>query len=158
MRVYPGRVRRPSRRRELASGGQTVAQSCTKGRNASPCFASGVESRRSYPQHVARLAAYCHVVEKSEGGSAPYGVILFGNGYDGVTVPNSAENQQAFRNELVRARRLVQAVQKGGLMPDVPARSTVCHDCWLGRPRVHRPGITDTHLDGQTAPGTPHER
>lgn len=123
-----------------------------KGSQRIPVFRKRCGEPKVYPQHVARLAAYCHVVEESEGGSAPYGVILFGNGYDGVTVPNSAENQQAFRNELMRARRLLQAVQKEGLMPDVPTRSTVCHDCWLGRPRMHRKGITDTHLDGQQLP------
>jgi hypothetical protein len=105
-----------------------------------------------YPQHIARLAAYCHVVEVAEGGSAPYGVILFGDGYDGVTIPNTTENQQTFRQELVKARQLVEAVQKQGLMPDLPARTTVCHDCWLGWPRKHRRGITDTQLGGRELP------
>ena len=92
-----------------------------------PVFRKRKGEAKVFPQHIARMAAYCRVIEKAEGGSAPYGIILFGSGYDGVTVPNSDENRAAFRTALLRARRLVQAVQTGGLMPDIPSRSTVCH-------------------------------
>ena len=123
-----------------------------KGAHRIPVFRKRWGKAEVYPQNVARMAAYCHVIEKAEGSSAPYGIILFGNGYDGVTIPNSAGNQESFRQALTRARRLVEAVQTEGLMPDLPVRSTVCHACRLGLPRVYRKGITDTELDGRQLP------
>jgi hypothetical protein len=41
---------------------------------------------------------------------------------------------------------------KEGLIPDLPTRARICHDCQLGRPRVYKKGITDKHLDGQKYP------
>ena len=103
-------------------------------------------------QHVVRMAAYCHLLETCEGGQSPYGIVLFGDGYEGLTVPCSGENREAFAQSLDNARTLIEAVRSGGLMPDTPPGNTCCA-CPLGRPRVHRPGMTDTHLNGkQVAP------
>lgn len=111
---------------------------------------SGKESMG--PQHAARMAAYCHLVETAEGGSAPYGIILFGSGYDGVTILNTDENREAFENALLRVRRMMEAVPIEGAPPEVPPRMTGCTGCHLGRPRVYRKGITDTVLDGRRLP------
>jgi hypothetical protein len=85
-----------------------------KGSQRIPVFRKRSGKAEVYLQHIVRLTAYCHVVEKAEGNSAPYGVILFRDGYDGVTIPNSAENRELLCRELAEARRLLEAVQRRG--------------------------------------------
>ena len=101
-----------------------------------------------YPQHRARIAAYCQLLEESEGGHSPYGVVLFGSGHDGLTVPNTAENRKSFADALRDVWKLMEDVQKGGLMPDIPKPASVCHDCPLGRSHAQRPGESETQLEG----------
>jgi hypothetical protein len=123
-----------------------------KGSLRIPIFRKRAGKAVLYTQHFARMAAYCRLIETVEGGSAPYGVVLFGDGYVGVTIPSTEENRELFREALLDARRLVEATQTEGLTVDAPRRATLCHECHVGRPRAYRKGITDTMLDGERFP------
>lgn len=123
-----------------------------KGSLRIPVFRKRRGSPQVFPQHKARLAAYCHLVERSEGGHSPYGVILFGEGHDGITLPNTSGHRQLFHNAIRELRNLIHGVRKNGLMPDIPQNLNTCQNCPIGRPRVHRRGITETKLPTGTLP------
>lgn len=123
-----------------------------KGSLRIPVFRKRCGKEQLHPQHFARMAAYCHLIEIAEGGNAPYGIVLFGKGYDGLTVPNTEENRSTFQRALLNIRRLIEAVQTDGEKPDVPKQGRVCRECDRGRPRIYRKGITDTVLDGILLP------
>jgi hypothetical protein len=123
-----------------------------KGSLRIPVFRKRRGKAELYPQHFARIAAYCHLIETAEGGEAPYGIVLFGSEYEGVTVPDVHENRAEFHFALHSARRLIEAAHSAGLMPDLPKPATACHDCPWGRPHVHVPGVTETSLGGKQLP------
>jgi hypothetical protein len=83
-----------------------------KGSLRIPVFRKLWGAAELYPQHFVRMAAYCHVIEQSEGGHSPYGIILFGYGYTGCTVPNIAAHRHAFGEALEKARKLIDTVHK----------------------------------------------
>lgn len=118
-----------------------------KGSLRIPVFRKRLGKEQLYPQHFARMAAYCHLIETAEGGTAPYGIVLFGNGYEGLTIPNTQENRWAFQKALLSTRRLIEAAQTERHVPDVPRQGRVCHKCDRGWPRVYRKGVTDSVLD-----------
>lgn len=103
------------------------------------------------PQHVARMAAYCDLLERCEGGESPYGVILFGDTYEGLTIPTTAENRALYHRELDRVRTFLAATEAGAASP-APPHSAVCEGCPLGRPRVHLAGRPAPEEQGQRQP------
>jgi hypothetical protein len=50
-------------------------------------------------QHEVRIAAYCDLIEKSEGAESPFGVILFSGTSDCVIIPNTNARHQLFTIE-----------------------------------------------------------
>lgn len=120
-----------------------------KGSLRIPVFRKRRGEARIRPQHRARMAAYCHLVENAEGGESPYGVVLFGNGHDGITVPNTRESRELFENALRSVRQLIEDVKDSGTIPDAPSSASLCRACPLGRPRSHQRGKTETELDGR---------
>ena len=89
---------------------------------------------RPRPQHQARAMAYCRLLEACEGSDSPYGIILYGNTYEGVAVPNRDSFRKPFHDALVELRTVVRRAQREGTEPQPPAESC-CTDCPLGRPR-----------------------
>lgn len=59
-----------------------------------------------HDQHRVRVAAYCELIEKSEGGQFPFGVILFAGTSDCVLVPNSTSLQRQKRQAMESVNRL----------------------------------------------------
>jgi len=114
-----------------------------------PVFRKRHGKPRLAPQHFMRMVAYCQLIEVAEGGEAPFGIVLFGDGYDGATVPNLPAHQQVFEDLLVKARQVIRVVKEAQVSPDPPADRKPCEACPIGRPRTHRPGITDTVLEGR---------
>ena len=57
------------------------------------------------------MAAYCHLIETCEGAESPYGIVLYPDSYECVTVPNSPENQNKLHSGLLRARKIIRAAQ-----------------------------------------------
>ena len=123
-----------------------------KGSLRIPVFRKRRGKPEIYPQHKARMTAYCRLLEESEGGQSPYGVVLFGYGYDGVAIPNTGEHRQLLAEGLRDTRQLLMDVTTAGLMPDIPRPANVCHNCPLGRPHSYRPGESETVLNGVQLP------
>lgn len=107
-----------------------------------------------YPQHHVRMAAYCHLIESCEGAESPFGIVLFGETCEGLTVPNSLENRKAFLDALEAVRHVIQQVESGDHTPERPG-STVCSQCPAGRPRQFEEGRSETVLNGR--PIQPHQ-
>lgn len=111
-----------------------------------------------YPQHFVRMEAYGHLLEHCEGGETPYGVILFGDSFDGMTVPLDAAGRQRFHEALSQAHSILrQSKQQPQKLPPAPARSW-CLGCPHGVPRIYRSGASDVRrnrmvLNPYLAPG-----
>lgn len=118
-----------------------------KGSLRIPVFRKRSGENALYPQHRVRMAAYCHLIETCEGAESPYGVVLFGDGCDGVTVPYSTGNRQAFHEALLQARQVVESLGSEDPGP-APPLATSCRECPLGRPVSHVGGRTSTVRPG----------
>lgn len=83
---------------------------------------------RLFKQHFVRMAAYCHLLEKCEGASSPYGVVLFGDTLQGRTVPYNPGSKKTFHDHLVGARKLIANL---GYAPNPPAPTNrpTCLNC-----------------------------
>ncbi len=87
------------------------------------------------PQHIVRVMAHCHLIEATEGASSPFAVVLFGNTYQGLTVPNTNENRERFYTALERVRRMIVESDAGERQPPEPVTGNVCSACHFGHPR-----------------------
>ena len=93
-----------------------------------------------FRQHFVRMAAYCHLLEFSEGARSPYGVIIKGESFAAVAVPNTPRTQAIFREALVAARRVVRESEEVNSNPPPPENVKLCHECPFGWPVGLRPG------------------
>jgi hypothetical protein len=96
----------------------------------------GLDSGRDpnlYPQHIARIAAYCHLVEKCMLGKSPYGIILYGHSWKGTTVPYHPGTRSTFYDALIRARKLLR-ISLAGDDPPPPGNRHKCLRCPYGDP------------------------
>lgn len=123
-----------------------------KGSLRIPVFRKRFGEPELFPQHFVRMAAYCHLIESCEGAESPYGIVLFGDGADGVTVPNTVLNGEKLKDHLKQARRILKSAERDQIVPDRPRRSGPCQNCPLGRPQIHRHNWTVTQLNGQRVP------
>lgn len=114
-----------------------------------PVFRKRQGIARLHEQHIVRMAAYCHLLEVAEGGESPYGVILDGESYRAVALPNHDEARAALREALATARTVMTAARDRGKTPDAPGDKHLCSACPWGRPVVHRPGETETVVAGR---------
>lgn len=91
-----------------------------------------------FPQNYVRLAAYCHLIRASIGNEieSPYGVILFGHGFDGVAIPFTAARSNEFLKALDEARQTIRRAT-------APESPTCCVKCPYGRPKRYVPDETD---------------
>ncbi len=108
-----------------------------------PVFRKLQNDRTVHPQHVARMSAYCHLIEECEGADSPYGIVLFGQTFEGIAIPDSAANRDVLQSELLKARRVIRLSEQEGAAPPVPRKTSLCTDCRVGKPVVHRPGETE---------------
>ncbi|MBX9681653.1 MAG: hypothetical protein K2X38_23090 [Gemmataceae bacterium] len=88
-----------------------------------------------YPQHEIRLAAYARLLEACERGESPYGVVLFGDRFEGVAVPVGKELREAVETTLPRFR---EALRKSATEapPPEPPDPALCAGCPLGFPKA----------------------
>ncbi len=119
-----------------------------RGATCIPVFRKRRGDRELYPQHHARLAAYAHLLKTFEQVQVPYGVIMFGDSEEGVAVPITEYAVRVFEQGLADALRLVSTLARQPVVPDRPARLSLCAKCHLGRPRLYRPGKSETVLRG----------
>ncbi|MEZ6100705.1 MAG: hypothetical protein R3E01_17180 [Pirellulaceae bacterium] len=87
------------------------------------------------PQHIVRVMAHCHLIETTEGANSPFAVILFGNTYQGMTVPNTKENRERFYSALERVRTAITESDAGERQPPEPITGNACSACHFGHPR-----------------------
>lgn len=87
------------------------------------------------PQHIVRVMAHCHLIEATEGASSPFAVVLFGNTYQGMTVPNTKENRERFHTALERVRKMIIESDAGERQPPEPVTGNACSACHFGCPR-----------------------
>lgn len=88
-------------------------------------YSEGPVGKKLFPQHYARMAAYCHLIEKSEHAFAPYGIILFGKTPRGVTVPYQKRERGTLRRGILDAR----ATLTSHVEPPMPANMVQCKNC-----------------------------
>ncbi len=98
------------------------------------------------PQHIVRMMAYCRLIESCEGGSAPFGILMFAESYDCLIIPNTAAHQADFQRSLAAVREFLQIHASGESIP-APPRDNRCSGCHLGQPRRHTMG-SETILNG----------
>lgn len=99
-----------------------------------PVFKAKKAHERPKPQHIAKIMAYCHLILATQDRVSPFGVILYGNSYEGVAVPNHDRFRTRFHNALVAVREMVKALEDGP-PPGIPNNTAKCAKCPWGRPR-----------------------
>lgn len=107
------------------------------------------EEPRLFAQHTVRMAGYCHLIETCEGRESPAGVVLFGNTYQGRTIPNSPQAKAALADALAAARAILDGNDEPLLDP--PA-AEICAGCPWGWPRRFRQFVTETEAAGELLP------
>ncbi|MFM9963586.1 MAG: hypothetical protein ACKV2Q_20455 [Planctomycetaceae bacterium] len=117
-----------------------------------PVFRKHRGERQLRPQHRARLAAYGHLIEETEGLTAPFGVLMFADSYDVLVVMFTEPVRSEFHHGLTATRDLLSRFVLLRDDPGHPSEASVCKLCPLGRPVVHRPGQTDTKRGTTTLP------
>ena len=91
-------------------------------------------------QHFVRMAAYCCLVEECEEAESPYGIVLFGDGYNGVAVPALPEYCQQFERVRERAAAVMGDFEHSqATTVDRPASEAACRACHWGCPRLCTP-------------------
>lgn len=116
-----------------------------------PVFRKRSSDTKLHRQHLLRVAAYAYLIRQCEGGEVPYGVILFGDGCDGVAVPVNADENQKLEIALKRTRQTQTLVEEASIgMPPSPEMTDVCHGCPFGLPRRYAKRRTETQLRGAT--------
>ena len=105
-----------------------------------PVFKARRPWKDLFRQHFVRMAAYCHLLEFSEGFRSPYGVIVKGETFAAVTVPNTPRTQAIFREALLAARRTICDAEEVNRSPPGPEGDGFCRECHLGWPVRLRPG------------------
>ena len=130
-------VRRPEdvlrdEKRKLVGKPRRILQ---KGGMSIPVHRINKTDGKILPQHVVRVIAHCHLVEATEGTHCPFAIILFGNTYKGITVPNTVGNREHFYKVLKRVRDMINDSKAGERQPPAPAVSSICRECPHGRPR-----------------------
>ncbi|MCI0402396.1 MAG: hypothetical protein L0212_02600 [Acidobacteria bacterium] len=124
-----------------------------KGGRLIPVWRLNNPNREIHLQHRVRMVAYCHLLERSLGseGCAPYGVILFGDSYEGTTVSFSLANLQTLFAELSRAHQSIRDSERG-VDPPEPNSARLCWGCPHGRPEPYRPGRSNHRHLGRSLP------
>jgi hypothetical protein len=82
--------------------------------------------------HCARVTAYCRLIERNIGGESPFGIVLFGDSYQGWTVPKTPVLQA----ELVEIVKLARSCLAGKEEVLGPATTALCKGCPHGEPMV----------------------
>lgn len=104
------------------------------------------EEPRLFAQHTVRMAGYCHLIEAREGRESPAGIVLFGNTYQGQTIPNSPQAKAALTDALASARAILDG--KDEPLRDPPAEE-LCVGCHWGCPQRFRQFVTETEVAGE---------
>lgn len=105
-----------------------------------------------YDQHFIRIAAYCHLVEASEGLHAPYGIILTRGSLKGIAIPNTSEMRERLRAAVSDARRTMRKLAGNDRMCPVVDPSH-CVGCPHGNPVPLGQRFPGRETDQEAEPG-----
>jgi hypothetical protein len=103
-------------------------------------------------QHEVRIAAYCDLIEKSEGAESPFGVILFSGTSDCVIIPNTNARHQLFDRAFKSVANFLERQAAPGAEPPNPPRDSLCSGCPHGKPRQFQRGKSETISNGKPLP------
>jgi hypothetical protein len=99
-----------------------------------------------YPNHMVRIAGYCHLIEAVTNYESPYGIALLPRRLDAMAVPNTSSLKSTLRAKVKTARSVIDLLPDS---PDEPEKKTICLNCPLARPRRFIFGKSDTVYFGQ---------
>lgn len=103
------------------------------------------------PQDVVRMAGYSQLIETCEGRESPAGIVLFGDSYQGLALPNSPEAKQALLFVLQSARELLIEARETPNATSPPPTAT-CAGCRWGQPRRYRQDYSEIQQEGESVP------
>ncbi len=72
-------------------------------------------NNRLYKKHWVRMVAYCQLIERCEGATSPYGIVLFGDSLKGYSLPVSPGSRKTFHDALVATRATVERLSMNRL-------------------------------------------
>jgi len=114
-----------------------------------PAFRTKSNAALPSQQSIAKIMAYCHLLETQEGFDSPYGIVLMGDSYRGFAVPNRGTFPRIFHNALRELRKVVARVELQGSEPSPPPEKRKCSDCPWGKPRLvklQKPATKNGHV------------
>jgi hypothetical protein len=106
-----------------------------RGSDYVPVFRTHKTTERLKPQHIVRVMAYCHLVLANLGRASPFGVVLYGDTFVGVAVPNDPQYRSQFHAALVGTRETIRNWEMEGEFPPLPTPRSKCSKCRLAEPR-----------------------
>lgn len=105
-----------------------------------------------FPQHIVRMAAYCHLITTCEGRQSPCGVVLYGNTYRGTTLPFNANAQAQLWREVDAAKAVTAKVADDDRWKPPTPTATLCSGCPRGAPRVYKESKSEFRRNGEWIP------
>lgn len=112
-------------------------------------------SKPLHRQDYARIAAYCQLIERCEGVTSPYGLVLQAGTHRAIAIKHTAAAQETLRVVLEQARSIIRDMVTSGQDPLPPHSTGLCRNCPIGYPRVYRPGETELISNKQQLPIVP---
>lgn len=105
-----------------------------------------------YPQHLVRMAAYCHLITECEGRQSPCGIVLFGDSYLGTTLPFDAAAQGRLWKAYEDARAILANVDADDRWKPPAPSANLCSGCPCGAPLAYRELHTEFRRNGEYIP------
>ncbi len=90
-------------------------------------------------QQTTLASAYCHLLETCEAMESPYSIVLLGETYDGLTLPQSDESRAMLCATVKSAQSHIAALSR--VVPNPPNTNSPCETCRHGMPRAFRVGM-----------------
>ena len=117
-----------------------------------PAFRTRSTADLPSQQSIAKIIAYCRLLEACEGFDSPYGIVLMGDTYRGFAVPNRGTFQAIFVDAAKNFRRIATASEHQHSDPPPPAQQQKCSDCPWGKPRLVSLGKSTTQHERPIKP------
>jgi len=107
-----------------------------------PVFFQSASDQRLHPKHLAKVAAYCHLLQAVETYESPYAIVLREDSVEGVAVPYNARARKIFHEALRLARDTLKCAEQNNGTTS-PEQVSLCSGCPFGEPRRYKPGESD---------------
>jgi len=104
------------------------------------------------PQHIVRIMVHCLLLESVEYANSPFGILLFGDTYEGFTIPRTEANQELCYKTIMKAREAIAKAREGEQQPPAPVKTTACSGCHHGSPRHAAKEVKTMHYGDALSP------